>query len=399
MRLLAILVIAVAACAGSGRNGSPGATAGSPPADVRVRPAEPTSTVARAAVPDTPLAAVAAPPSAAGPSATPAASLDIVGSGRLHGPWLEEPRVNVVRVTDDRGNAVPLAVSKKVDISLWPGQPVSCRERLGWFTRLAVARDNEPPEPLLQLPVQRWGYGPTFRFLTMDFDGVAADLASDPSRQFKFFMPGGSIWVHALDQRTHLTAALPPTGYADLVEGNDGVLNVRIQEVLPHDRFRDPAPVTEASQVDIAFDVFAPNTFASLRPDFIPEVRGGKQWATLWQATDSEPFKSSYKVPVQTRHAVDGKTYPRWVFEDVWVSPSAANHFVVTANLGYPTPNGRNGYSGTSNVWTHATEAQPRIPQGPPLPPYDKPLRADPLARLAADVTGCRWPSGNGAAP
>jgi len=271
-----------------------------------------------------------------------------------------DPRIAIVWPRDANGNPAPLEHSQAVNVSVWPASySGSCTPHPPSTIVLYEAKDNEPAQPVPVHPRFTFTDAGGSRFPALEFDNIPADIATDPTARYTFFANFYSnVWVHSVDARTSLPAPVIPTGVAG---GTPRQVDTRIQVVWPHDERGQPAPVSQAPLVNIAVDIFVHGTLQSVGPDspFGPIV------LLVAQANDPLrifPQTNAPQTPTEITYDAGGRTFPRWVFNDVPVHPGVPYHFVVQV-LGpvqtFPT------------VWTHAVDARTILPT--PLPPFDCP--------------------------
>lgn len=285
--------------------------------------------------------------------------------------WTPPFRISIVWPHDRAGNPVPVQRAELVNVSVWPGGQVGCTTDAAAAgaggIRLHVAKNNEPAEVFAPSRLGRLlirtasGVG----FPSLEFDDLPADLAHDPTAQYHFTTGAGNVWVHAADARTSLPAPVVPTGYGEPVPWapfspvkEEHLLDARIQVVWPHDERGNPAPVASATRVNMAVDLFVHGTRLSVPPAYRPE----HLQLTVAEGNDPADGTSTAVGPERTTYTVDGRTFPRWVFNDVVVRPGRQYHFAV-----YPVSTGMKVFSPHSTIWTHA--ADPRTFSPDPRPP------------------------------
>jgi hypothetical protein len=304
------------------------------------------------------VAALAWLPLAGAAVASPAAS-------HAQSQW-RNPRISIVWPHDARGNQTAVVGSALVNASVWPSEPVVCDQPPQIPLSLWRAKDNAPAEPIGAAPRMILRSGDGFRFPTLEFDDVPADLVAEPAARYRFvaFAPNtaftANVWVHAADPRTFFPQPVVPTGYADL---RPGQVDTRIQVVWPHDDHGKFAPVEAATRVNVAVDIFEHGTLRSvptgfpppdLRADVFLSVAEGNSPQSLTMPGSNERWARAQ----QTTYVVGDKTFPRWVFNDVPVKPGAQYHFLAWtggASQVFPT------------IWTHAVDARTFLPT--PQPP------------------------------
>jgi hypothetical protein len=187
-------------------------------------------------------------------------------------------------------------------------------------------------------------------FPSLDFPDLPADLADDPTAQYRFTTWAGNVRVYALDSRTFLPNPVVPMGYAAVQSGD--LLDSRIQIVWPHDEGGNYAPVETAPFVNVAVDLFAHGTLRSVAPDFQPYHDFGP---ILSVAEGDGPLHlvRGMGQAEKTIYTANGLVYPRWVFDDVPVQPGQQYNFLaaVTTDL--------KKESVFTTIWTHSIRAQP----------------------------------------
>ena len=271
------------------------------------------------------------------------------------------PQVSIVWPHDGHGERVPLAEANAVNISVWPRNVVSCNQRSPTVT-LWRAEGNEPAE---EVDIRgEWLVRQTAAaaFPSLEFNDVPADTQGSPARRYVFFAGFASnVWVHSADARTLLPEPVLPTGIAE--QESLRQLDTRIQIVWPHDGRGNPAPVAEARAVNIAVDIFLHGTRRSVPTKFAPSgsdtmqpvlyVAEGNGMMT-WVRDDS-----LIATAERSDYTVEGQRFPRWVFNNVPVSPGAQYHFLAVVrgdSLTYPS------------VWTHAQSPLTELPNPAPPP-------------------------------
>lgn len=292
------------------------------------------------------------------------AAVALPAASHLQSQW-RNPLISVVWPHDAQGRFVPVERAPLVNVSVWPSEPVVCDQPPQIPLMLWRARDNEPAEPVGVSPQMILRSGDGFRFPTLEFNDVPANLGAEPTARYRFMIftanSTGNVWVHAADPRTFFPEQVVPTGYSDL---HPKQVDTRIQVVWPHDEQGHVAPVERATRVNIAVDIFEHGTLNSVPPEFPPaDLRAG---IFLFAAEENAPL--SMTVPgtnelwakaQKTTYMVGDKIFPRWVFNDVPVRPGVQHHFLVWAggaNLQtFPT------------IWTHAVDARTFFPM--PQPP------------------------------
>lgn len=228
------------------------------------------------------------------------------------------------------------------------------------------ARNNDPAEPLTT-PELIHRHADGYRFPTLEFNNVPADLVADPDPMARYTFFAGwtsNVWVHAADPRTFYPHPLLPTG---LSQGSPDQVDVRIQRVWPHDAQGNFAPVEQARYVNIAVDVFEHGTLKSVRPD---DPTYGP--VLLYIAEENEPMhfflthpRGQPKPAEKMTYTANGHVFPRWVFNDVPVEPGQVYHFIATVLS--PVKE----LTTFPMVWTHASaqaDVRTRLPH--PQPPY-----------------------------
>ncbi|MDP2660340.1 MAG: hypothetical protein Q8R28_06395, partial [Dehalococcoidia bacterium] len=147
-----------------------------------------------------------------------------------------------------------------------------------------------------------------------------------------------------------------PTGYAAVQPGD--VLDLRIQTVWPHDAQGSFAPVDRAPLVNVAVDLLAHGTLASVPPEFQPLYGPLLSMAEGNNVIDSVGIK-----PGKITYTIGGQTFPRWVFNDVPVQPGHQYNFLAQASTDLKK------LSQFTTIWTHAADARTYLPNPQPPPP------------------------------
>lgn len=262
-----------------------------------------------------------------------------------------ESYIAVVWPHNGQGAPTSVTSSRAVNVSAWPsGQAVCAAPNTN--VALWMARNAEPAVPVRrQGTVAQRTYG-GITFSSIEYNDVPANIADNPGAQYRFFLlpdPGAApsnIWVHAGDARTFYPNPLRPTGYSS---PGWTALDTRIQIVFPHDAAGLLAPVESAPLLNIAVDVFAHQTQQSLPPDY--DIT-----PTLWMAAGNQA-PSALGGAAKTTYMLDGRLYPRWVFNNVAVNPALQYHFLASVP----------GLEVYPNIWTHARDARTFMPS--PTPP------------------------------
>jgi hypothetical protein len=270
--------------------------------------------------------------------------------------------VSIVWPHDGQGNPTVVAQSRAVNVSVWPIESELCdvpptNEMVLW-----CGKDNEPLEPVKSYDVMILRNADGYKFPTLEYNNVPANLAADPTAKYRFVENlSSNVWVHAADPRTFYPHPVVPTGYSD---SHPEELDTRIQIVWPHDGRGNFTPVERATHVNIAVDIFEHGTLKSVRPDLpygpialeVAEGNGKLQMYPPPTIHSDAPLR-----PEQISYTVNGQDFPRWVFNNVTVKPGTQHHFRVIVmggpNRVYPT------------IWTHAADARTIFPNPQP-PPY-----------------------------
>ena len=285
-----------------------------------------------------------------------------------HGPLLASaagstlwyPEVGIVWPHVANGNQATIAASTAINVSVWPTLSVSCTQNPGLSLWMATNNDPAVPVPVQGRLIQRGANGAIFP--SLEFNDVPANIVGDPTAKYSLVagadLPVSNVWVHAADPRTYYPRPLVPNGYG---VPKPGQLDTRIQIVFPHDAQGRQVPVAQASFVNIAADIFLHGSLESVPSDFKPEA------LSLQEALANNPLGqlqlgTATPQAERTTYAVNGQTYPRWIFNDVPVQPSQQYHFAAYVYWGKIL-------SPYSSIWTHATDARtilpnPRIPPG-----------------------------------
>jgi hypothetical protein len=288
------------------------------------------------------------------------------GQGSVGPSWSADGSIISI-VFPDIGKTDPasLSQSRAVNISVWPYTAQSCNQMPQELPVLWRARNNEPAKPLTAKPELISRYADGYRFPSLEYNNISADLSADPTAKYSFFVDWNSnVWVHAADPRTILPGQVVPTG---LTEGSPQQLDARIQIVWPHDAQGREAPVAQATFVNIGIDLFEHETLRSVRPD---DSTYGP--VLLYIAAENQVIHS-YLNPDQssvqagkTTYTTNGQVFPRWVFNNVPVDPGKRYHFLasalspVKAVTTFPT------------IWTHAADVRTFLPK-PKAPYYSDP--------------------------
>lgn len=281
-------------------------------------------------------------------SATPSAHPSNVQPGQAStaGPSAVDARIDVV--WPHGGASVEEAARANVTVSLFQTgtlEPASC----GWrpTVRLWKAVDGEPARPVA-VGQPRLAQMGGLSYPVWDFHEVDVSEATGGSTIYLFVTVDGvethsSVWAHTSDGRRTFPRQDIPEGIGPADE-----VDARIQIVWPH----DGAPVSEATLANVTVLLFQKGTWRSLPVEADPVVR-------LLAAVDNGP---EHPVAVGVKEVVrEGDTaYPRWVFNNVDVTPAGEGgrvYFRVTVD-GVPT---------YSSVWAHAVDARTVLPS-PDLP-------------------------------
>lgn len=280
----------------------------------------------------------------------------------------ERPRIGVVWPHDGQGNQVAVAESRFVNVSVWPSEPVACERPPALPVALWWAKDNEPAEPVGVSPQLTLRSGDGFRFPAFEFNDIGADLASEPMARYSFLAfesDYGNAWVHAADLRTLLPQQVVPAGHSEV---RPPQIDVHVQVVWPHDEEGGFASAEEATRVNVAVDVFEHGTLSSVPLEFPGDPRSGD--VLFFVAEGNGPLEplpalvpgpGGYRQAVQRiTYTVGDRTYPRWVYNDVPVTPGVQYHFIVHVT-GYRLEDVH------SSIWTHAGDARTEL--AAPQPP------------------------------
>ncbi|MGI8916715.1 MAG: hypothetical protein ACR2JY_23565 [Chloroflexota bacterium] len=318
------------------------------------------------------LLAVAAPLVIAAPAATAA------------GVGFNPPQIAIVWPQYPGGHGTSLSQSAAVNVSVWPTGTIACSPPPGMLPAaqlvLGMAHNNEPLTPLAKAPVWTVRDVHGTRFPSEEFNDISADLAADPNGKDTFVvaggvlsgsnLPSGNVWVHAADPRTYYPRPLQPIGFT--TQANPPV-DLRIPVVFPHDAQGKQAPVAQAPFVNIAVDIFEHSTTLSVRPSFLQSIPSRYPVSLGLQISQRNDPLQSYRgassalvVPQQTSDTVNGRQYPRWVFNDVPVDPGQHYHFL--AMLSGIQGNAVTASHQFSTIWTHAVDARTFLPT-PRTPP------------------------------
>jgi len=303
-------------------------------------------------------------------------------------PWL--PQIAVVWPHDGAGRPASVRDATHVNVSVWPRGQVPCDAMPGY--QLLVARGAEPSDVIADTPSQ--GTVRTVgasRFPSLEYNNVAARIGGDAAARYAFVVYGevqptrrdlaGNVWIHAADARTIYPEPVVPAGRATTPQP-DGY-DARIQIVWPHDGRGRPASVETATHVNVAVEVFAHGT----RLAAIPDASGTYPFSlSLLRAEGNGVLE---RVPIEAEriaYEVGGQEYPRWVFNDVPVTPGAQTHLIVGL-----LPAGARAVSPYTTIWTHAADGRTILPQPAPPPacaPSPQPVDED-VAHVAFIRTTC----------
>jgi hypothetical protein len=191
-------------------------------------------------------------------------------------------------------------------------------------------------------------------FPSYEFDNVPLNLLADPAARYQLAVVqqgqiSSNVWLYASDAQPPDSSPATPTGYSDL---HPQLLDARIQTVWPHDVDGSYSPASEAGLINVAVDVFAHGTLNSLSIDstLLPsQTFSIFNSPSLWETIDSDPHVYSAGTGARkTSYVINGAAYPRWVFNDVGVTPGRVYSFFVSVG-----PVGQPG-GGYPNIWTHA---------------------------------------------
>jgi hypothetical protein len=278
------------------------------------------------------------------------------------------PRTSIVWPHDGQGNPTSVVQSRAINVSVWPTRQVPCNERDGWERiSLQVAKNNEPVQIAAASGQRILRTVNGVMFPSVEYNNVPADMTTDPTTQYRFVYGAvfSNVWVHAADPRTLYPHPVVPTGYS---ERRPREVDTRIQIVWPHNGRGNFTPVERATFVNIAVDIFAHSTLKSVPPDYLVDSSLIPN-PVLLVAEGNGPLRerneagASFAIPERITYTVNGRTYPRWVFNNVAVKPGQQYHFMVTASS--PEADFERAYS---TIWTHAVDARTFLPH-PEVPP------------------------------
>jgi hypothetical protein len=146
--------------------------------------------------------------------------------------WQPPFPISIVWSHDAAGHPVDAAHSRLVNVSVWPSSQASCSTDVAAAgaggIRIFIAKDNEPTQvyPSAGRLALRVVEGVTFP--SDEFDDVPADLADDPTGQYRFTTWAGNVWVHAADPRTLQPNPVVPTSYATVQLGTSSTHESRL---------------------------------------------------------------------------------------------------------------------------------------------------------------------------
>jgi hypothetical protein len=279
--------------------------------------------------------------------------------------WLE-PRIAIVWPHDGSGKQTNVANSRAVNVSVWPSNTVTCAApEPSQKITLWRASNNEPAAPV----DTRWQY--FYRklnnvdFVSMEFNDVPADIASNPANRYYFLLGDfqGNVWVDATDARTYLPYPVTPAGISQNAAPTS--VDTRIQIAYPHDKSGNFATLETATLVNVAVDIFEHGTLNSVPltynagPILLYIAEANYPIALARAETGSVATVAMANLEPYT--VANGTKYPRWVFNNVMVEPGKQYHYMVRVQ----------GVETFPSIWTHATDVRTYLPN-PPVPPACK---------------------------
>ncbi len=292
------------------------------------------------------------------------------------------PIINIVFPQDGQGNAVAVEQSRAVNVSAWYPEAVNCNPpepALSLYylgQRMYVAKNNEPLEAVNIKPYLTVKNLTGRSFPAIVFDNIPVNLSEDPSSKYSLVLASrdsvgnGSVWIHGIDSRTISPYPISPLGITK-VDPKNGPwdLDSRIQIVFPHDEHGSYTASESATFVNVAVDLFKHGTLESVPLDYPnAALQNYVREPYLLIAEGNQPFSEGENnkrwLPQKTTYTINGKTYPRWVFNDIPVTPGTTYHFMVLVGRGSRPP----WVTTFPTVWTHAADTRTIMPE-PQVPP------------------------------
>ncbi|MBI4674967.1 MAG: hypothetical protein HY741_25275 [Chloroflexi bacterium] len=251
---------------------------------------------------------------------------------------MDELQIGEILAVDQLGHRSNAPSAQGIDASVWPTVQVQCDANPPADTiPLYLAKNNDPLEIASDKPTRTLQKIQGHSFLSFDFKQVRARQDGDPNAKIVLALSQvGPFRVYGDDPRTLLPAPVSPTGFAQVDQPEQlEEIDTRIQIVWPHSADGTLAPVGQAEFVNIAVDLFRHGSLESVPLDYAPNeatgypilyiAREDKQ-AELYAATENP---QRYRLPRKTTFALNGQTFPRWVFDNVPIEPNQDYFFVV----------------------------------------------------------------------
>lgn len=266
-------------------------------------------------------------------------------------PVEKAPLVNVLVYLFEADSLQPVACNLPVEVRL--RRASNLVDAAGNAVNVAARYQSRPGQPVIRRVGDKAFPAWVFNDVPV---GFFESPGLDPARSKDFFLVEvkgvpyrTNVWAHGADARTYLPARSP------VAVGAFNQPEPSVQVVWPH-AGGQPAPVGQATHVNIGVDLLDPQTRASAPAGFPNRV-------ILFRSLNTgilEPVKGADAV-VQVQGA--GGTHPRWVFNNVPVEaardPVNKYYFVATVE----------GTAAPASVWAHGADARTYLPQ--PDIPYD----------------------------
>jgi hypothetical protein len=273
------------------------------------------------------------------------------------------PRIAIVWPHNGAGVFTSVATSRAVNVSVWPSNAIHCADPdPSQGITLWRASNNEPAAPLdIPHPQHFYRTMNNVNFVSLEFNDIPADIASNPANRYYFLLGGfqGNVWVDATDARTYLPYPVAPTGFSQNVA--PASVDTRIQIAYPHDRNGTFAGLEQATLVNVAVDIFEHGTLNSVPLTY----NAGPILLYIAEANYPIALARAESGSVATvamanlePYTLNGTKYPRWVFNNVIVEPGKQYHYLVRVQ----------GVETFPTIWTHALDVRTYLPN-PPLPP------------------------------
>jgi hypothetical protein len=279
---------------------------------------------------------------------------------RADANW-QSPFIAIVWPQNGGGVFTPVGSSKAVNISVWPTNSVSCTTPPTQAITLWQAKNNEPAVPVNITPQFFGRTQNNVKFSSLEFNTVPADMAADPMNRYYFMLGGfqGNVWVDATDARTYLPYPVQPSGFTETAALTQ--VDTRIQIVYPHDRDGKFASLDKATLVNVAVDIFEHGTLKSVPADYkggpivlyIAEANFAMGLAQADAGASTVVATANYEP-----YKIGDVTYPRWVFNNVKVTPGKQYHYMVRVQSAETFP----------TIWTHSQDVRTYLPN-PTVPP------------------------------